>query len=73
MITKTSIFLSFQDDYKMWSPSQSTENRNYIPCMQGVQTTYQRRMRHAKCLNGLDYVHVVSKQICECDVLDFDW
>lgn len=57
----------------MWSPSQSVENRNYIPCILGVQTTYQRRMRYAKCLNGLDYVYLMSKQLCDCDVLDFEW
>ncbi|KAJ8982348.1 hypothetical protein NQ317_013098, partial [Molorchus minor] len=60
------------DDYKMWSPSQSDENRSYIPCVLGEQTTYQRRMSHANCLNGLDYVRVVSKQSCDCDVLDFE-
>lgn len=57
----------------MWSPSQSTENRNYIPCILGEQVTYQRRMPHAQCLNGLDYVRLVSKKQCDCDYLDFEW
>lgn len=57
----------------MWSPSQSMESRNYIPCVLGMQTTYQRRTPHAKCLNGLDHDHLVSKEICDCDILDFEW
>lgn len=70
----TSVFKSAckSEDYKMWSPSQSEENRSYIPCIMGEQTTYQRRTRHAKCLNGLDYVRVVSTKPCDCDVLDFE-
>ncbi|XP_023026610.2 sortilin-related receptor [Leptinotarsa decemlineata] len=59
-------------DYKMWSPSQNTESRSYIPCILGQQVTYERRMSHAYCLNGLDYVRVVSKQSCDCDVLDYE-
>lgn len=57
----------------MWSPSQSEENRSYVPCVLGQQTTYQRRMPHALCLNGLDYVRLVSKENCDCDVLDYEW
>ncbi|XP_076274083.1 sortilin-related receptor-like [Rhynchophorus ferrugineus] len=60
------------DDYKTWSPSQSEENRSYIPCILGEQTVYQKRLRHANCLNGLDFVRVVSKKPCDCDVLDFE-
>nr|CAI5865438.1 unnamed protein product [Callosobruchus analis] len=61
-----------QSDYKMWSPSQSNEFRNYIPCVLGEQTTYEKRMPNALCLNGLDYVRVVSKQKCGCDYNDFE-
>uniref|UniRef100_V5I861 Sortilin-related receptor n=1 Tax=Anoplophora glabripennis TaxID=217634 RepID=V5I861_ANOGL len=61
-----------ESDYKMWSPSRTEENRSYIPCVLGQQTTYQRRMPHSLCLNGLDYVRLVSKETCDCDVLDFE-
>lgn len=57
----------------MWSPSQNDDNRSYIPCVMGVQTTYQRRMPKAQCLNGLDFVRLVSKQYCDCDLLDYEW
>lgn len=57
----------------MWSPSHSEENRSYIPCLMGQQKTFERRMPLAKCLNGLDYVQVVSTVTCECDLLDFEW
>ncbi|XP_050308262.1 sortilin-related receptor-like [Anthonomus grandis grandis] len=61
-----------EEDYKMWSPSQTEENRSYIPCILGEQTVYQRRMPKAKCLNGLDYVRLVSKKPCDCDAMDFE-
>ncbi|CAG9822420.1 unnamed protein product [Phaedon cochleariae] len=61
-----------EDDYKMWSPGQSSDTRSYIPCLLGQQTTYQRRIPHARCLNGLDYVRVVAKQPCNCDIWDFE-
>ncbi|XP_066145381.1 sortilin-related receptor-like [Euwallacea fornicatus] len=61
-----------EEDYKMWSPSQSDDTRSYIPCVMGEQTTYQRRLRYARCLNGQDYTRVVSKKPCDCDVLDFE-
>lgn len=60
------------DDYKMWSPSQTEENRSYIPCILGEQTVYQRKVRHTNCLNGKDFVRMVSKKPCDCDVLDFE-
>ncbi|XP_060532386.1 sortilin-related receptor-like isoform X2 [Cylas formicarius] len=60
------------NDYKMWSPSQTEENRSYIPCILGEQTTYQRRTPKAYCLNGLDFVRLISKQPCDCDILDFE-
>ncbi|KAL1509813.1 hypothetical protein ABEB36_004494 [Hypothenemus hampei] len=59
-------------DYKMWSPSFADENRSYIPCLMGEQITYQRRLRHSRCLNGLDYVRVISKTQCDCDANDFE-
>ncbi|KAJ8922708.1 hypothetical protein NQ315_007743 [Exocentrus adspersus] len=61
-----------KDDYKMWSPSRSEENRSYIPCVLGQQTTYERRMPLALCLNGLEYERTVSKQPCDCDVHDYE-
>ncbi|CAG9863395.1 unnamed protein product [Phyllotreta striolata] len=61
-----------KDDYKMWTPSYSKENRNYIPCPMGKQTTYQRRMPLANCLIGLDYVREISSVNCECDLNDFE-
>ncbi|XP_057669254.1 sortilin-related receptor-like [Diorhabda carinulata] len=59
-------------DYKMWYPSYSEQNRNYIPCILGQQVTYQRRIPLVNCLNGLDYVQETSIVNCECDLLDFE-
>ncbi|RZC34546.1 sortilin-related receptor-like [Asbolus verrucosus] len=61
-----------KDDYKMWSPSQNDENRSYIPCVLGQQLTYQRRMPHANCYNGLDFDAPISMTPCECDVYDYE-
>lgn len=38
----------------------------------GEQVTYQKRLRNANCLNGLDYTRILSKRPCDCDVLDFE-
>lgn len=69
------VFKSYctKKDYKLWSPSQSGDKRSYIPCILGEQTTYERRMPHSDCLNGLDYKPFVSKEACDCDYLDFEW
>ncbi|CAG9765567.1 unnamed protein product [Ceutorhynchus assimilis] len=59
-------------DFKMWSPSQTEENRSYIPCILGQQTTYQRRLRNSKCLQGPNFLQLISKKPCECDYMDFE-
>lgn len=61
-----------EEDYKMWSPSKSDVKRSHIPCVMGQQVTYQRRMKRANCLNGLDFVRVLAKKSCSCDVFDFE-
>lgn len=78
MIVKIDFWKMFKSyctekDYKMWSPSQSGDKRSYIPCILGQQTTYQKRLRDAACVNGMEYKQFVSSQPCDCDYLDFEW
>ncbi|KAK9872160.1 hypothetical protein WA026_016214 [Henosepilachna vigintioctopunctata] len=61
-----------QDDYKIWSPSQSESTRSYVPCIMGQQRTYQRKMAHVNCYNGLDYDAPISMKPCNCDILDYE-
>uniref|UniRef100_A0A1Y1LMI9 Sortilin-related receptor n=1 Tax=Photinus pyralis TaxID=7054 RepID=A0A1Y1LMI9_PHOPY len=61
-----------KDDYKEWSPSQNDGSRNYVPCVLGKQVTYERRIPHANCYVGLNYVRQISYQPCDCDALDFE-
>ncbi|XP_044254445.1 sortilin-related receptor-like isoform X1 [Tribolium madens] len=61
-----------KDDYKPWSPSQSDENRSYIPCVMGQQITYHRRMPHANCYNGENFDVPISMTPCGCDIYDYE-
>ncbi|XP_045481036.1 sortilin-related receptor-like isoform X2 [Harmonia axyridis] len=77
IIIKVDLLKAFQynctkDDYKTWSPSQSESGRNYVPCIMGQQRTYQRRMPHSNCYNGLDYDAPISMEPCNCDILDYE-
>ncbi|XP_044750079.1 sortilin-related receptor-like [Coccinella septempunctata] len=77
IIIKLDLLKAFQynctkDDYKSWSPSQSESGRNYVPCIMGQQRTYQRRMPHSNCYNGLDYDAPISMEPCNCDILDYE-
>lgn len=60
-----------QDDYKFWSPgSQSGDSK--MPCVLGVQETYQRRAAHANCYNGKNYQRPIRTEICQCSSWDFE-
>ncbi|KAL3265395.1 hypothetical protein HHI36_009601 [Cryptolaemus montrouzieri] len=77
IIIKLDLIKAFQynctkDDYKSWSPSQSERTRSYVPCIMGQQRTYQRRMAHVNCYNGLDYDSPISMEPCDCDILDYE-
>lgn len=76
IIIKIDLFNAFSynctiDDYKFWSPS-STLVGSKVPCILGITETYQRRIPHANCYNGLNYDRPVKKKVCECDRQDFE-
>lgn len=59
------------DDYKFWSPG-SKNGDSLVPCILGVQETYQRRAAHANCFNGRNYDRPVRTEICQCSQWDFE-
>lgn len=59
------------DDYKYWSPG-SIFGDSRVPCILGVQETYQRRAAHSKCFNGKSYDRPVRTEICQCSTYDFE-
>lgn len=59
------------DDYKFWSPGSRTGD-SIVPCVLGLQETYQRRAAHAKCYNGKSYDRPVRSEVCECGRWDFE-
>uniref|UniRef100_T1H8D0 Sortilin-related receptor n=1 Tax=Rhodnius prolixus TaxID=13249 RepID=T1H8D0_RHOPR len=59
-----------KDDYKMWSPSSSTNMK--MACVMGRKETYERRIRHTKCFNGRDYDRPVGVETCMCDLEDYE-
>lgn len=58
-----------ESDYKLWSPTGSISGRS---CLLGRQVTYQRRLAHANCYNGLDYVRSTTVDNCQCHQEDFE-
>lgn len=61
-----------KEDFKYWTPNQSDDQRSYIPCVLGQQTTYKRRIPHANCHIGPVNSDPVSTAPCPCDQLDFE-
>ncbi|XP_054265258.1 sortilin-related receptor-like isoform X2 [Macrosteles quadrilineatus] len=59
------------DDYKFWSPSSGDEGVK-MTCVLGVKETYERRVPHSNCFNGRDYDRPIKKEICPCDLEDFE-
>lgn len=57
-----------EDDYKFWAPGNDT----FMPCVLGLQDTYQRRKPHANCYNGVGYERPIRQEICKCSRWDFD-
>lgn len=59
------------DDYKFWSPG-SLNGDSLVPCILGVQETYQRRAAHVTCFNGRDYDRPMRTEKCKCSSWDFE-
>lgn len=59
------------DDYKFWSPG-SKAGDSLVPCILGVQETYQRRAAHSNCFNGRDYERPNRTEVCQCSHWDFE-
>uniref|UniRef100_A0A1B0DIT9 Sortilin n=2 Tax=Phlebotomus papatasi TaxID=29031 RepID=A0A1B0DIT9_PHLPP len=60
-----------QDDYKFWAPGSLTGD-TLMPCILGLQETYQRRIPHANCHNGIDYQRPTRTVVCPCNGWDFE-
>ncbi|XP_058466286.1 sortilin-related receptor-like [Malaya genurostris] len=60
-----------EDDYKFWAPG-TTSGDSFVPCILGLQDTYQRRKPHANCYNGIDYERPIRQQVCSCNGWDFE-
>ncbi|XP_049769267.1 sortilin-related receptor-like [Schistocerca cancellata] len=58
-----------KDDYKFWSPS--TDHVGHMPCVMGMQETFERRTPHSNCYSGRDYVRMVQMEPCGCERDDF--
>lgn len=59
------------DDYKFWSPGSVT-GASIMPCVLGLQETYERRAAHSKCYNGKDYDRPIRTEVCQCGPADFE-
>ncbi|XP_063385358.1 sortilin-related receptor-like [Cydia fagiglandana] len=57
------------DDYKFWSPSPPNSS---VSCVLGTRDTFQRRLAHTNCYNGINYDRPVKKELCECSRRDFE-
>lgn len=57
------------DDYKYWSPSPPNSS---VSCVLGTRNTFQRRLAHTNCYNGIDYDRPFKKETCECSRRDFE-
>ncbi|XP_060804264.1 sortilin-related receptor isoform X1 [Amyelois transitella] len=56
------------EDYKFWTPSPNSS----VSCVLGVRETFQRRLVHSNCYNGIDNNRPVSKEVCECSRRDYE-
>ncbi|XP_026730796.1 sortilin-related receptor isoform X2 [Trichoplusia ni] len=57
------------EDYKYWSPSPPNSS---VSCVLGTRNTFQRRLAHTNCYNGIDYDRPFKKETCECSRRDFE-
>ncbi|XP_049874971.1 sortilin-related receptor isoform X1 [Pectinophora gossypiella] len=57
------------DDYKFWSPSPPNSS---VSCVLGQRDTFQRRLAHTNCYNGINYDRPVQKQVCQCSRRDYE-
>ncbi|KAI8432323.1 hypothetical protein MSG28_004739 [Choristoneura fumiferana] len=57
------------DDYKFWSPSPPNSS---VSCVLGTRDTFQRRLAHTNCYNGINYDRPVKKEVCECSRRDYE-
>ncbi|CAH2090468.1 unnamed protein product [Euphydryas editha] len=58
-----------KDDYKFWSV---TAPNSSVSCVLGERDTFQRRLAHTNCYNGVGYNRPVKKEICECSRRDYE-
>lgn len=61
-----------ESDYKFWSPSPPTSPNSSVSCVLGTRDTFQRRLAHTNCHNGIDYDRPVRKEVCECSRRDYE-
>jgi hypothetical protein len=59
-----------EDDYKRWSPADSTLGKNR-KCLLGRKEIYERRMINSNCYNGRDYERLITVENCGCQRSDY--
>ncbi|XP_041981642.1 sortilin-related receptor-like [Aricia agestis] len=57
------------NDYKFWSP---TPNNSSVSCVLGMKDTFQRRLAHTNCYNGVGYDRPIEKKPCVCSRRDYE-
>ena len=58
------------EDYKDWSLPDAYPDAG---CLLGQKLVYKRRIAHAVCYNGHDFVRVKDLRNCTCTRDDFEW
>lgn len=63
-----------KEDYKLWSLSDALlEAKGIRGCLLGRKDITERRVPHAKCYNGEDYIRPFTVKNCSCTREDFEW
>ena len=58
-----------KEDYKTWTPLDGISGRR---CLMGRQETFERRVPHSNCYNGLEYDSPRVVRSCPCAREDFE-
>lgn len=74
-VNLSSIFTTVcsKEDYKLWSLSDALlEAKGIRGCLLGRKDITERRVPHAKCYNGEDYIRPFTVKNCSCTREDFE-
>ncbi|GAB1604830.1 sortilin-related receptor-like isoform X2 [Argonauta hians] len=74
-VNLTSVFGSVcsKEDYKQWSLSDTLKETEGIKgCLLGRKDIIEKRVPHAKCYNGEEYIRPIITKNCSCTREDFE-